>query len=747
MYSRGWGSGLAVVGFLLMGMPTGAQSSATPSGLMCDLLAHPERADLVNRAPNFSWVVPGSGRDERQTAYRIRVAESVAALKTPGQCRWDSRKVASERSTAVPYGGPLLNVGQSYFWQVQTWDRQRRFSRWSQAQVFRVGALPEDLVSAQHPDRFTTARYPLEQREVAPVKVEALGAGHYFLDFGRDAFASLRLHFNSPSSGGKVVVHLGERVSGGTAVDRKPGGSIRYRRAEIELKAGIQRYTVPLTSNDARRMPDEIGPVMPFRYVEIENCPVALDHDAVRQIVARYPLDTHTTRFTSSDPTLNAVWELCRYSIATTTYAGVFVDGDRERKPYEADAYIDQLGDYAIQREFTLARYSHEYLIQHPTWPTEWILHSVLMAWTDYLYTGDDRSLRALYTDLKAKTLMDLTRSDGLISTVSPRVPKEVIEAIHGEPLRDIVDWPTGERDGYEMRPVNTVVNAFHYRALVLMARIAAALHKPEDAAFLRKRAELVRRAFNATLFDSDTGLYVDGEGSKHSSLHANMFALAFDLVPKERMAKVAAFVQSRGMACSVYGAQFLMEALYRSGQADYALSLLTAHTDRSWSHMLDVGSTLTLEAWDNRFKPNQDWNHAWGAAPANVIPRLLMGVEPIEPGFRRLRIHPQPGGLQQAALSLPTIRGTVYTDFKITPRQVHLHIAIPANTIAQVWVPCCGLQATSVLVDGVKRSGRREADAIVFENIGSGAHAFDLTGVAPTRRSALLQSGAKNQR
>ena len=29
---------------------------------------------------------------------------------------------------------------------------------------------------------------------------------------------------------------------------------------------------------------------------------------------------------------------------------------------------------------------------------------------------------------------------------------------------------------------------------------------------------------------------------------------------------------------------------------------------------MIRVGSTITLEAWDNKFKPNQDWNHAWGA-------------------------------------------------------------------------------------------------------------------------------------
>jgi hypothetical protein len=49
-----------------------------------------------------------------------------------------------------------------------------------------------------------------------------------------------------------------------------------------------------------------------------------------------------------------------------------------------------------------------------------------------------------------------------------------------------------------------------------------------------------------------------------------------------------------------------------------------------------EVGATITLEAWDDRFKPNQDWNHAWSAAPANLIPGRLMGITPAEPARHR---------------------------------------------------------------------------------------------------------------
>ncbi len=72
-----------------------------------------------------------------------------------------------------------------------------------------------------------------------------------------------------------------------------------------------------------------------------------------------------------------------------TSFAGVYVDGDRERKPYEADAYINQLSHYAADSEFTIGRYTLEYLLRNSTWPTEWKFHFPLIAWADYLYTGN----------------------------------------------------------------------------------------------------------------------------------------------------------------------------------------------------------------------------------------------------------------------------------------------------------------------------------------------------------------------
>jgi hypothetical protein len=422
-------------------------------------------------------------------------------------------------------------------------------------------------------------------------------------------------------------------------------------------------------------MPSEIGEVMPFRYVEIDNAHQLPIHNIV-QLAVWYPFDDTKAAFESSSEILNQIWDICKYTIKATTFCGVYVDGDRERIPYEGDAYINQLGHYCTDQEYDFARFSHEYMLQKPTWPTEWHMHSVMIAWADFLYSGNTTSLKRFYEVLKAKTLMDFAQEDGLIS-VNPekrmpaaqqRITTHFKRGIIKENIRDLVDWPPGsftdggigERDNHEMCTINMVPNAFHAHVLQLMSKIADALGYVADRKFFAQRAERVLMAIQDRLFEPDKGLYIDGEGSAHSSLHSNMFMLAFDLVPPKWRKGVIEFVKSRGMACSVYGAQFLLEALYLHGEEDYALDLLQATNDRSWWNMIQSGSTMTLEAWDLRYKNNLDWNHAWGAAPANIMPRYILGVTPATPGFQKVFIRPRIGKLTHCRGKVPTPFGSI---------------------------------------------------------------------------------------
>jgi hypothetical protein len=306
----------------------------------------------------------------------------------------------------------------------------------------------------------------------------------------------------------------------------------------------------------------------------------------------------------------------------------------------------------------------------------------------DYYYSGDISLLRKYYGQLRNKTLIELARADGLISTTTGKVTDELMLKLGfsdtKQRLRDIVDWPPGqkdtgwklvnpegERDGYEMVAVNTVVNCFFYENMRIMAEFAGILSQSSDQAYFGQMAAKVKSAINQKLFDQQKGVFTDGEGSSHASLHANMMALAFGIVPDNRLKSVSDFVKSRGMACSVYGSQYLLEGLYRSGEGQYALDLMRATTNRSWWNMIRVGSTITMEAWDMKYKPNSDWNHAWGAAPANIIPRQLWGIQPKTPGFATVRIHPQMGDLQFSTVKTPTLLGPIKGEYRMVNSQI----------------------------------------------------------------------------
>ncbi|MCD7848766.1 MAG: family 78 glycoside hydrolase catalytic domain [Parabacteroides sp.] len=731
-----------------------------PSGLMTDLIEHTERtwqngyasnlpvwkldtaieplqyAAIRSTHPAFSWIVPGEEKGTLQTAYRLIVADNQDdAIAGKGNV-WDSGEVGSECSVAVRYAGVALKPGRSYFWRVKTTINTEGESEWSEVKAFRTA----DRLSG-----YETTYYPQVKTMEYPAGVKELSPGTHLIDFGKDAFGQLVLTLTSDGVCDSVIVHVGECLENGRIL-RDPGKStIRYHRYPLALMKGANTYRIKIdkdirnTGPAAVLMPEYVGEVMPFRYCEIEGYEGALPPAAVVRETVHYPFDETASSFRCSNDTLNQIWDLCKYSVRATSFLGIYVDGDRERIPYEADALINQLCHYGVDREYAIARRSHEYLLQHPTWPTEWILQALSIAWYDYLYTGDSRSLESSYELLKPRLLMSLREKNGLISTTTGLQTPEFISSIRmNRPIMDIVDWPhtkpgqksevMGESDNFVFTDYNAVTNAWHGEALKLMGQIAGVLGKSGDAAFYSSEADAFRKLFIRSFFNARKGCFIDelAADTDHASLHGNMFPLAFNMAPAGKKQRVVDFLQTRGMACSVYGSQFLMDALYEANDAGYALYMLAKTDDRSWYNMIRVGSTISLEAWDNKYKPNQDWNHVWGAAPANIIPRRLMGVEPLTPGFGTARIKPQLASLEWAEATIPAIRGAIHLSVENKPGSYTLNVTIPANMNAEVYLPLPSGKY-KVMNNGtpVKVSRVKGEPFLYAGKIGSGSYTF----------------------
>ena len=688
-------------------------------------------ATIHSEHPMLGWQWSGTGR---QSAYQVLVATRAEMLNDSLADVWNSGRCASTAASGIRMAGKPLRSNTIYYWTVRLWDEQGQASDYTQPTSFMTAGQLDDEI----------ARYPLVKTDALPVSQQ----GDMY-DFGRAAFGQLHLTVESDQAD-TLTIHLGEAQADGH-VNRKPGGSLRYKALTLPVHRGVATYRLSFPPDrrnamikrqgqDVRPvlMPDYVGEVYPYRYCEIETRHGAQVRQLVRPAV-HYRWDEDGASFRSSDEVLNQVWYLCRYTILATSFCGVYVDGDRERIPYEADALINQLSHYYTDQDYSMARYTVDYLCKNATWPTEWILQALIMAYNDYLYTGDTLLIARDYDILRMRTLDAMQQPNGLMSTRVGQQSRELLRACgyYGRQINDIVDWPqsgafgmgkeeAGEADGYQLKTYNTVVNAFHYEALRLMGEIAAALGRTADARLYAAKADTVCQAINSLLFDPVRGCYLDGLDTDHHSLHANMMPLAFGIVPPDRQDSVIAFVRSRGMACSVYGAQFLLDALYEAGEADYALKLLTDRGPRSWYNMLQVGSTMTLEAWDARYKPNLDWNHAWGTAPANIIPRRLMGVRPLSPGWSSMLIQPQLGSLEWAEAKVPTIKGPVHISVHQSADSYLLEVSVPAGTSAVVTVPCHS-RRHHALLDG-KKCRLKVQSGFATTTLSSGHHVLQLT-------------------
>lgn len=535
-----------------------------------------------------------------------------------------------------------------------------------------------------------------------PTQLTLLTKGYRFLQFEKTYFGKLEIDLESETAGREVLIRYGEKMLLPGVVDTRPGGTIRSGEYKIQLEKGRHTYRIPIpkftpppyAAKRAVSPPEHVGDITPFRYVEIIGYEGKLTTDDVRRISFFYPFNDNASFCQTSSTHLNQIWKLCKHSVKATTYAGLYVDGDRERQPYEGDTYINQLSHYAVDSEYALTRATIDHLFAHPTWPTEWPYHMHMILWEDYMYTGRIDYLERYYNVLKE------------ILDKSPLDDNGLVVNIRG---LDIIDWPQSERDGYTIGHINNVPNAFYNNSLRLMSRIASLLGRNSDADRFGKTAEVHRKTFDKIFWNSKIGLYRDAADSLHTAQHACIFPIAFGMASDDQIDSVRKFLKQKGMSVSVYGAQYLLDALYEMSEDIHALSLITATGNRSWINMLEQGSTITWEAWNSEVKPNLDWNHAWGTAPANIIARRIFGIRPLEAGFSQILYEPHIGGLTYGTYRQPTIQGDIVLSFSVIHNIVSF--TTKANAPARLLLSSNDYAPSTIFVNGQNVKPHRISD------------------------------------
>jgi hypothetical protein len=76
---------------------------------------------------------------------------------------------------------------------------------------------------------------------------------------------------------------------------------------------------------------------------------------------------------------------------------------------------------------------------------------------------------------------------------------------------------------------------------------------------------------------------------------------------------------------------------------------------------MLDIGLTTFAE----NPEPTRSDCHAWSASPVYAMLSITAGIEPAAPGFRKVRIRPNPGQLGYINAAVPLPSGQIALDWK----------------------------------------------------------------------------------
>jgi hypothetical protein len=125
----------------------------------------------------------------------------------------------------------------------------------------------------------------------------------------------------------------------------------------------------------------------------------------------------------------------------------------------------------------------------------------------------------------------------------------------------------------------------------------------------------------------------------------------------------------------TIYFKYYVNQALVKSGLGDLYLDQLGI-----WKENLKMGMTTWAEMSDiNRSRSDC---HAWGASPNIEFFRIVLGIDSDASGFKKIKVEPHLGKLQQAAGSIPHPQGKISASYLLDKSgKWKIEIRIPQGT------------------------------------------------------------------
>lgn len=420
----------------------------------------------------------------------------------------------------------------------------------------------------------------------------------------------------------------------------------------------------------------------------------------VSAILNTYPV-TEKGEFRSSDERLNRIWQVGAYTLRLCM-EDTYVDCPcYEQTHWVGDARNEALINYACFGGCDLSSHSLEQvshsldynILPESHVPSGWrhILPAWSFLWIEalyeyYLFTGDIKFLKRIYPSLRKTCFKigDLRSKRGLFR----------IKGLKKDEISNMIDWAT--MDIPEEGEI-THNNALAVRSLLTSAKIAGILKKQEDSREFTKLARSIKRSINKYCWKEKKKAYVDclykdGSQSKVISQQTNTIIYLCDCAPRARIPFVFALVENapKGVVSveSPFFMFFTLEALAKAGKTEKIISIIR----EKWGFMLDKGATTFWETFPGSTVEQFWWTrshcHAWSSAPTYFLSAKILGVFPLEPGFKKVLIRPSPTDLTFCKGKFPTPRGEIEISWENLPDSFNLYIKVPEGIKTKIVLP-----------------------------------------------------------
>ena len=487
--------------------------------------------------------------------------------------------------------------------------------------------------------------------DVCVFRNKADGRSSILLDFGKEIQGGIQIvrAMSGNKAAARFRICFGESVTEALSNVDDPGTTATNEHSVRDFEISVPWLGAAEYGNTG------------FRFVRLD----LLGEDTEALLVAvraisRYRDIPYVGQFKCSDERLNQIWMTGAYTVHLNMQEYVWDAIKRDRLVWIGDMHPEVMTINTVFGNHKVVQKSLDYA-RNSTPASAWMngicsysLWWIIIQHHLYEYYGDLDYLKEQQTYLKDLLHTVMANFDG-----------------SKENFKDgrFIDWPTSEKPD----AIHAGLQALSVRAMDAGADMAGWLGddklKEECAA-----AALKLRKYRPSVTTSKQAaalLYLE------------------DMADTEEARNVILAGGAKGF--SSFMGYYMLEALAKSGNYDEAMNIISDY----WGAMLDLGATTFWEDFDyskaaeagriDEIVPEGKYDihadggaycyvglrhsfcHGWASGPTTWLSSHVLGIEPAEPGFKKVRINPHLGSLEWAEGSYPTPYGPITVSHKKT--------------------------------------------------------------------------------